>query len=315
VIAFLTLCYCAVVWLIFIKLKLLPWNGKSQVAVAGVGITAIFSLVVAMSLFQPFSTDVRVYQRVVQIVPRVTGRVIEVRASANTPVAKGDVLFQIDPEQFQYEVDRLTADLKLKKIVLDDARALAGAKVAAEIKRERAQAEHDQTLARLQAAQLDLRESTIYSPADGVVTNLALAPGQIASQMASLPVMTVIDNTMPIIVASFSQGALSFVAVGDPVELAFDGLPGQTLSGRVEAIIPGTGQGQLPPSGTLMEWTDQPIPGRFGVRLKLDEQFEDLSLTAGASGVAAVYTDRAQAIRIVRKVVIRMNSWLNYIGV
>jgi hypothetical protein len=28
-----------------------------------------------------------------------------------------------------------------------------------------------------------------------------------------------------------------------------------------------------------------------------------------------VYTDRAQAIRIVRKVVIRMNSWLNYVGV
>jgi hypothetical protein len=87
------------------------------------------------------------------------------------------------------------------------------------------------------------------------------------------------------------------------------------VTGQVEAIIPATGQGQLPPSGTLLEWTDQPIPGRFGVRLKLDEQFGDLSPTAGASGVAAVYTDRAQPIRIVRKVVIRMNSWLNYIGV
>ena len=82
-IAFLTLCYGAIVWLIFIKLKLLPWNGKSQAAVVGIGITAIFSLVVAMSLFQPFSQDVRVYQRVVQIVPRVTGRVIEVPIRAN----------------------------------------------------------------------------------------------------------------------------------------------------------------------------------------------------------------------------------------
>ena len=314
-IAFLTLCYAAIVWLIFIKLKLLPWNGKSQAAVVGIGITAVFSLVVAMSLFQPFSKDVRVYQRVVQIVPRVTGRVIEVPIAENAPVAKGDVLFQIDPEPFQYEVDRLTADLKIKKIVLDDARALAGAKVAAEIKRERAQAEYDQTLAKFQAAQLDLREATVYAPVDGVVTNLALAPGQIATKMASLPVMTVIDTATPIILASFSQGALSFVTVGDAVELAFDRLPGRTVTGRVEAIIPATGQGQLPPSGTLLEWTDQPIPGRFGVRLKLDEQFGDLPLAAGASGVAAVYTDRAQAIRIVRKVVIRMNSWLNYIGV
>jgi hypothetical protein len=65
----------------------------------------------------------------------------------------------------------------------------------------------------------------------------------------------------------------------------------------------------------LLEFTDQPIPGRFAVRLKLEEEFRDLPLIAGASGVAAVYTDRAQAIRIVRKVVIRMNAWLNYVGV
>jgi len=59
-----------------------------------------------------------------------------------------------------------------------------------------------------------------------------------------------------------------------------------------------------------MEWTDQPIPGQFGVLLKLYEQFGAAPLSAGASGVAAVYTDRAQAILIVHKVVVRMNSWL-----
>ena len=314
-IAFLTLCYSAIVWLIFIKLKLLPWNGKSQTAVAGIGITAIFSLVVAMSLFQPLSQDVRIYHPVVQIVPRVTGRVIEVPLTANAPVAKGDVLFRIDPEPFQYEVDRLTADLRIKKIVLDDAKVLTRAQAAAEIKRDRAQAAYDQTLAMLHSAEWDLRETTIYAPVDGVVTNLALAPGQIASRMASLPVMTLVDTATPMVIASFSQGALAFVEIGDEVELAFDRLPGRTLTGRVESIVPGTGQGQLPPSGLLMEWTGQPVPGRFAVRLEIDDQHTDLPLPAGASGVAAVYTDRAKAIRIVRKVVVRMTSWLNYIGV
>jgi multidrug resistance efflux pump len=315
VIAFLTLCYAAIVWLVFVKLKLLPWNRGSQSAVVGVGLFGIFSLIVAMSLFQPFSTDVRVYQRVVQIVPRVTGRVIEVPVAENAPVAKGDVLFRIDPEPFEYEVERLAADLKIKRILLDDANSLARARVAAETERDRVQAQHDQTVAMFKAAELNLREATVYAPFDGIVTNLALAPGQIASKMASLPVMTVIDPSTPIILASFSQGALSFVAVGDAVEIAFDRLPGQTVTARVEAILPATGQGALPPSGVLLEFTDQPIPGRFAVRLKLDEEFRDLPLIAGASGVAAVYTDRAQAIRIVRKVVIRMNAWLNYVGV
>ena len=227
-----------------------------------------------MSLFQPFSKDVRVYQRVVQIVPRVTGRVIEVPITENAPVAKGDVLFQIDPEPFQYEVDRLTADLKIKKIVLDDARALAGAKVAAEIKRERAQAEYDQTLAKFQAAQLDLREATVYAPVDGVVTNLALASRSDREQDGFPPSHDGDRHprrrsSLPASLRVPCRSSLSGMRSNWP-SMA---LPGRTVTGRVEAIIPATGQGQLPPSGTLLEWTDQPIPGRFGVRLKLDEQF------------------------------------------
>jgi hypothetical protein len=53
----------------------------------------------------------------------------------------------------------------------------------------------------------------------------------------------------------------------------------------------------------------------LGCRPKISDEYGDLPLAAGASGVAAVYTDHAQAIRIVQKVVIRMNSWLNYVGV
>ena len=59
VIAFLTLCYSAIVWVIFFKLKLLPWNRGSQGAVVGLGIAAILALVIAMNLCQPFSQDGR----------------------------------------------------------------------------------------------------------------------------------------------------------------------------------------------------------------------------------------------------------------
>jgi multidrug resistance efflux pump len=312
VIAFLTLCYCGLLWLIFFKLKLLPWNRSSQLAAAGIGIVAILVLVLAMNLFQPYSQDVRVYQRVVQIVPRVTGRVIEVPIRANEPLKANDVLFRIDPEPYQYTVDRLTADLKLKKIVLDDAKALARAGAAAEIKRERSQAAYDQTLALLGDAQLDLRETTVYAPTDGVVTNLALHPGQIASQMASLPVMTFVATDVHTVIATLPQSALDFVHIDDVAEIAFDRLPGRIVRAHVQSLVPATGQGQLPPSGILMEWTTTPVPGRLAVVLALDDP-DDLELPAGTAGVAAVYTERWKAIRIVRKVVIRMTTWLNYV--
>jgi hypothetical protein len=61
-----------------------------------------------------------------------------------------------------------------------------------------------------------------------------------------------------------------------------------------------------------MEWTTTPIPGRFAFVLALDDA-DGLELPAGTAGVAAIYTERAQAIRIIRKVVIRMTTWLNYL--
>jgi len=65
-------------------------------------------------------------------------------------------------------------------------------------------------------------------------------------------------------------------------------------------IVPATDQGQLPLSGTLMEWTTNPIPGRFRVALELDD-IGDLTIPAGTSGVAAVYTGRARSIRALRR--------------
>jgi multidrug resistance efflux pump len=309
VIAFLTLCYSAIVWVVFFKLKLLPWNRATQGTVVGIGIVALLTLVIAMNLYQPYSQDARVYRSVIQITPRVTGRVNEVPVQANTAVSKGDVLFRIDPDPFQYEVDRLEADVKLKKIMLEDAKALAGARVAAEIKLQRAQAAHDAARAQLADALWSLNEATIKAPANGTVTNLSLRPGQVASMLASLPVMSLIQDDAPIVIATFPQSALAFIQVGDVAELALERLPGRII----QAIVPGTGQGQLVPSGKLLEWTEAPVSGRFALRLALDDEAGALELPAGAAGEAAIYTDRGTAIRIIRKVMIRMTTWLNYV--
>jgi multidrug resistance efflux pump len=48
----------------------------------------------------------------VQIVPRVTGRVIEVDVEPNRPVKKGAVLFRIDPQPFQIKVRAAQANVE-----------------------------------------------------------------------------------------------------------------------------------------------------------------------------------------------------------
>ncbi len=53
----------------------------------------------------------RVLKYVVNVVPQVRGRVIEVPAEGNRPMKKGDVLFRIDPTPYQLQVNSLEAQL------------------------------------------------------------------------------------------------------------------------------------------------------------------------------------------------------------
>src|ERR1041384_6648351 len=96
--------YSFIVWLIFFKFKLLPWNFTSQVIVITLPIFGIAALILLLNIVAPSSADVRVINYVVQINPRVNGMVTEVPVIPNRPVRKGDILFKLDPMPFQLEV-------------------------------------------------------------------------------------------------------------------------------------------------------------------------------------------------------------------
>ena len=71
-------------------------------------------------------------------------------------------------------------------------------------------------------------------------------------------------------------------------------------------------QGQLAPSDDIPDWSEIAPTSRFAIRFELGADSSDFELPGGAGGAAAIYTDRGKLIRIVRKIVIRMYTWLNY---
>ena len=104
--------YSFFVWLIFIKLKWLPWNIKTQVIVVIIPVVGMAALILLLNIFAPSSSDVRVYKYIVPIVSQVKGRVIEVPVEeGNRLVKKGEVLFKIDPEPYRLAVNQLEAQL------------------------------------------------------------------------------------------------------------------------------------------------------------------------------------------------------------
>src|SRR5437867_4975229 len=117
----LLIIYSVVVWLIFFKFKLLPWNITSQGIVVRIPIFALTILILFMNIVAPSSSDVLAQNYVIPVVPRVTGQVTEVPVEPNRPIKKGDVLFKIDPVPFDAAAKAAEATLRGAKDQLNNA--------------------------------------------------------------------------------------------------------------------------------------------------------------------------------------------------
>ena len=81
------------------------------------------ALILTLNVVAPSTADVRVIKYVVQVIPQVRGRVIEVPVEPNRLVKKGELLFRIDPTQYQNDLNVAKA-----KLAADEAKlAQAGA--------------------------------------------------------------------------------------------------------------------------------------------------------------------------------------------
>ena len=110
--------YFGIVWLLFFKLRLLPWNGASK-TVVWTG-AFVIALVVIGALNHTTPTGrVSVQGVVTNIVPNVAGRVTEVVVEAGAEVKEGDVLFRIDDTVYAAEVARLEASLESARSAAD----------------------------------------------------------------------------------------------------------------------------------------------------------------------------------------------------
>jgi multidrug resistance efflux pump len=167
--------------------------------------------------------------------------------------------------------------------------------------------------AQLNDAEWRLQETTVYAPADGWAINLQLRPGSTAVQFPIQPVMSFVEQTH-VILAYFWQNELREVEPGNEAELALNTYPGRIIKAKVDSIIWAQGQGQLPLTGTLPQTGATPAPaGRFAVKLVLADKDKDLFLAAGARGTGAIYTHKLVPIHLIRKVLLRVSSYLNWI--
>jgi multidrug resistance efflux pump len=107
----ITIAYYFLVRLIFFDYKLLNFNLFWGFIVFGIYSVAILTEVIGLGQYTPFSKSMFVQSYVVQMAPEFGGIVTKVNVRPNEPLKKGDTLFQMDPEPWQYKVDEYEAQL------------------------------------------------------------------------------------------------------------------------------------------------------------------------------------------------------------
>ena len=101
----ITIAYFFLIRLIFFDYKLMKFNLFWKFVVFGLWVGAVLTEILMLGQYTPYSKEAFVQSYVVQMAPEYGGRVKEVFITSNTPIKKGDPLFQMDPGPWQNRVD------------------------------------------------------------------------------------------------------------------------------------------------------------------------------------------------------------------
>ena len=308
----LIIVYSMIMWIVFkvFKVPVNKWTGTT--AVLG-GVASIGFLLLMMGMYHPFTKEARIYSLTTPVLPTVKGRVIEVNVKTSDRVQEGDLLFRIDPEPFQYAVDQLVADLSLAVSNLADATELFEKQFASAKDVERAQAAVDSLTAQLANARYELSETDVRAESDGYLAQVRLRPGALAVPMPFSPLMTFVHDKDRFLLGGFQQNPLQNIQPDFEAEVIFTALPGKVFAATVGGTSEIMAQGQLLPDGKLIKIDGVTPAGRVLVRIDITDDLSGYVLPTGAKAYVAVYSDTWKPVAIIRKVILRVMSWENYL--
>lgn len=276
-------------------------------------VVAAIAILVSLLTWQsyvlsPWTRNGAVRAQVAGIAPQVSGQIIDIRVSDNQFVRKGDVLYAIDPFDFEVALrsnkallDQRAADLELKQAQMERRLKLSNLATTPEEQQiyasMAAQAKAAFEAAKQQVAQseLNLRRTKVLSPVNGYVTNLLLRVGDYAP--AGARNISIIDSDSFWVDGYFEETKLGQLCVGDPAEVKLLGYA-EPITGHAETITRGisvanaaAGVQGLPSVDPIYTWVR--LAQRVPVRIAIDKVPSGVPLV---SGMTATITMRPASV-------------------
>jgi HlyD family secretion protein len=188
----------------------------------------------------------------VEVGSQVSGTVSRITADFNSRVSRGQLLLQLDPASFRARYQQAEASVARAQAAVRDAeRNYARAKEliqqnyisqteveAAEVRVDQAKADLKQARAQMASAAVDLQNSSIRSPIDGVVISRSVEVGQTVAASLQAPKLFVIANDLSRmqVETRIDEADIGQIRPGLPVTFTVDAFPDQNFEGQVSEV-------------------------------------------------------------------------------
>ncbi len=270
-------------------------------------ILAVIALLVGYFTYQhfaryPSTDDAYIQANTVNVAAQVSGPIAQIFINDHAIVKKNQRLFQIDPAPFQIAVDHAKANLAsaeanlvlaqqnairtLKLVEIHQSAQSAGDDVSSKLANAKATVTLYQ--AELAKAQLDLSYTNIIAPADGVITQFALRPGNYVRADNTLFMLVEQDHFW--VDANFKETQLTYIRPKQRATIVLDMYPSKTFTGYVDAVNTASGSqfSLLPPENASGNWVK--VTQRFPVKIIIDKLYPNFPLRVGATAEVTVDT-------------------------
>ena len=251
----------------------------------------------------PWTRDGRVRVQVASVAPQVSGQITQLRVVDDQFVRKGDILYQIDPFDFDVtlrssraSLEQKQADLHVKDLQSERRRRLSDLATTPEEQQTfegnaiQAKAAVDAARQQVAQAEINLKRTQVRSPVNGYVTNLLLREGDYAHQGVSN--VSIVDTDSFWIDGYFEETKLARLCIGDRAEAKLMGYA-SSIIGRVTTVTRGisvsnasAGAQGLPNVDPVYTWVR--LAQRVPVRIAIDEVPPGVPLISGATATITI---------------------------
>ncbi|MDF2620331.1 MAG: efflux transporter, family, subunit [Xanthobacteraceae bacterium] len=270
-----------------------------------IAVVAVAAALVAWQYYvlAPWTRDGAVRVQVANVAPQVSGQIVDVRVSDNQFVHAGDVLYVIDPFDFEVSqraakalMDERAADLEVKQAESQRRQNLSPIATTPEEQQifagnaAQAKAAFDAAGQQFAQAEVNLKRTKVLSPVDGYVTNLLLRVGDYAQTGQTN--ISIIDAHSFWVDGYFEETKMAKICVGDRAEAKLMGYS-EPITGHVETITRGisvanaeAGTQGLPNVNPIYTWVR--LAQRVPVRVAIDHVPPGVPLVSGLTATVDI---------------------------